>query len=934
MTTEKEAFEALGKAASKFFKLIFFILSAVFNPLRIKGKKAPPSQSMGQLEVLFEQTQTAYQDCGLTKIKPSDLAFFIIDEAEKRSGKPFPHSLVNPLYFITLDLAAAEGLLGLRDFSFDETWPASEQVMVTAYLKQLQERYGDIEEYMEVWAQSLIGAYVVLLKNLSALPSDQTDENGQLTFSLQVTDLLRDPKQTINDFVEQFSTQELERMGLFESVREQFNYNALVLSGIDPQNPGSKLPTLPKDAKLPAHKVAKQYFDGTVFKDFFVRKADVTLPLSARFEHMHILAGTGTGKTQLLQKLIGADLDAGHGMMVIDSQGDLIRKVRSLDVFDPVGGQYKDKLIVIDPEDIEYPPQLNIFAFSSSDMEGATLLEKEKLINQAIDLYVYLFGSLFGAELTSKQSVVFRYIAKLMFEIPDANILTLVDLLNNGAKYKPFFAKLDGASQHFFKTEFFSSSFGATKKQILSRLYAVLSNGTIERMFSNSNNAINLFDAMNSGCVVLVNTAKDLLQEEGSAILGRFFIALASQAVLSRQTILEENRLPFFVYVDEAQEYFDAKIESMLAQARKYRVGFVLSHQSLSQLGGIKNSVLANTSIKAVAGVSHADAQAMAYEMHCSTDDIMALGKSDKSSDFALYVKHLLQTPITARVEFGLLESRPRLTASSLDTLLQSNREKYCRYYLDKPSGAVVPDVAEDKSEQEQPTPEAARPVEDQQAAEAKPINAPVVESPVQVEEVTAEVTEAINPQPETVQKPSSPAEPVSDETIDDPLAGKGGALHKKMQNAIKKMASSLDFKTTIEKQTTDKSGWIDVVIEIPDGKNIAVEISVSTKATHELGNVKKCLSDGYDEVVVIAESASHLATLKKSISKKLGKRQQAQVQFFLPEQLTDYLKQIKASSMQTEKTTLGWKVNVSYSASESEAEAYVRRQTVARLIG
>lgn len=62
---------------------------------------------------------------------------------------------------------------------------------------------------------------------------------------------------------------------------------------------------------------------------------------------------------------------------------------------------------------------------------------------------------------------------------------------------------------------------------------------------------------MNKGSIILINTAKDLLKQEGCEILGRFFIALISEAVQERASIAEDQRLPTFVYIDEAQDYFD-----------------------------------------------------------------------------------------------------------------------------------------------------------------------------------------------------------------------------------------------------------------------------------------------------------------------------------------------------------------------------------------
>ena len=56
-----------------------------------------------------------------------------------------------------------------------------------------------------------------------------------------------------------------------------------------------------------------------------------TLSLATRFEHMHVVAGSGHGKTQMLQHSISNDMslliDKTASVIVIDSQGDMIRKI-------------------------------------------------------------------------------------------------------------------------------------------------------------------------------------------------------------------------------------------------------------------------------------------------------------------------------------------------------------------------------------------------------------------------------------------------------------------------------------------------------------------------------------------------------------------------------------------------------------------------------
>jgi type IV secretory pathway TraG/TraD family ATPase VirD4 len=55
-------------------------------------------------------------------------------------------------------------------------------------------------------------------------------------------------------------------------------------------------------------------------------------------------------------------------------------------------------------------------------------------------------------------------------------------------------------------------------------------------------------------------------------------------AAMRRQSVAKEDRSDFFMYIDEFQNYITPAIESILSEARKYRLGMVLGHQYLGQL--------------------------------------------------------------------------------------------------------------------------------------------------------------------------------------------------------------------------------------------------------------------------------------------------------------------------------------------------------------
>lgn len=413
--------------------------------------------------------------------------------------------------------------------------------------------------------------------------------------------------------------------------------------------------------------VVEVYLKGAPLIDAFNIRVPFGIPETTRFEHHHIIAGTGHGKTQTIQHLISRDLTelGAKSIVVIDSQGDLIKNILALPL-DP------NDVVLIDPTDVEYPVCLNLFSVGQERLGGYSLLDRERLINSVIELYDFVLGSLLDASMTSKQSVIFRYVTRLMILIPNASIHTFREVLEDSKPFQEYINRLTGTPRNFFDREYNGTEYKKTRQEVLRRLYGILENQTFERMFTNPVSKVDIFKAMGEGKLILINTAKDLLKEGGTQIFGRFFIALIAQAAQERAT--QSYRMPAIVYIDEAQEYFDQNIGIILSQARKYGVGTVLAHQYLSQMDNkLQEAVDANTSIKMAGGLSVKDARSMAQSLHCEADFI----QSQPKGTFATHIRGHTARAVPLSFPFGTLERMPKATTEERDRFRSIMRERY-----------------------------------------------------------------------------------------------------------------------------------------------------------------------------------------------------------------------------------------------------------------
>lgn len=534
---------------------------------------------------------------------------------------------------------------------------------VKAERRVISEFVGTLSAWREK-AEELLKVLIPLFPK-SEDEEDRTDGDGRLTVTTSLIERATEPYMTV--------------------ARACLHMRHLDGSGYD----GEKLPDV-EAVKLKRGRIEEliiKFLGGTPVEQLLLNTditTEVRIPAAVRFEHTMILAGSGHGKTQTLQRLLVQDLEevqAGKAsLVVIDSQGDLISNIAHLEMFAPNHSNgLAERLLLIDPNHVEHPPALNLFDINMERINSYGAAEREKIMNGTVELYNYIFGALLGAEMTQKQSVIFTFLGRLMLAIPDATIETLRDVMENGDAYRPYMDRLDGTARSFFETQFFDKSFADTKKQILRRLWGVLGNPAFERMFSNRRNKVDMFHAINSGSVVLVNTAKDFLQQEWCEIFGRFFIALVAQAAIQRAAIPESKRLKTYLYIDEASDYFDDHVELLLNSARKYRVGVTIANQNLTQMEtGIRATVMASTSTKLAGGTSAKDARAMASEMHCDADFIQGMKKGKGQTEFACMVRNVTARAVRMSVPLGVMERLPKMSLGKYEELLALNHKRVC----------------------------------------------------------------------------------------------------------------------------------------------------------------------------------------------------------------------------------------------------------------
>jgi DNA helicase HerA-like ATPase len=881
------------------------------------------SREISETRAAWEQTERYWQASPLSRRvdyqRAIDFMSEVIEDLPRLPAQP----LTLPLY------EAAADVFELEDGdACTPNWEAVEAdaFMAVEFRQFMSRRRRYATEYDRIHGILTRQLRRSLVAYVEALPDTcfgEWPEAGS-AFEVPLVDLLEEPAKLIHTmFVAAFADDAVD-LDLFLHLRKRLERNLVVASGLpptaDPIEFEHKLVWPADQRQKTPGELVDLYLKGTPFARLFNVPVPLSIPDEIRFEHAHIIGGTGHGKTQLLQRMIFSDLEAAvddrRSVVVIDSQGDLINKLLRLEIFDGERtGNLADRLVLVDPSDIEHPVCLNLFDAHLGRLEGYRPVDRERVLNGVVELYENFFGDLLGAELTQKQEVVFRYLARLMLSIPGATIHTLMAIMQSPEPpwLRSAIGKLDGSARFFFETEFFHPSFAATKKQILRRLWGVLSTPTFERMFAHPSNKIDLFEATNQGKIVLINTAKDLLKRDGSALLGRFFMNMLAQAALERSVLPEHERTPTFVYVDEAQEYFDDSIETILEQARKYRIGLVAAHQSLDQPSPrIRSALLSNTSFKCAGGVSAKDAHAVAGELRTTPEFIESMRRRGGRTEFAAWVKHWTPHAVRLSVPLGYLERQPVLSEEALDALVASNRERYCTSYDEvlaiiertRPNASAEAPQSRPTAETPLPAPAATR---EKESPPAAPATAP----PSDFEEWSAPI----------------PEQPVERQPRE---LGKGGKKHRYLQALVKELAEAQGFRATIE--APYGGGQMDVLLE-REKIRVAVEVSVTTPVQWERENLHKVLAGDFARVaLVLAKSQTTAGRYREAVVDGLSQAQLARLSILYPEDLPDFIAGLAPAPDESERLVRGYRVKVSRSEVSAE-EAKARRGALARLV-
>lgn len=334
-----------------------------------------------------------------------------------------------------------------------------------------------------------------------------------------------------------------------------------------------------------------------------------------RFRHFYIIGQTGTGKSSIIQLMARQDFHNGNGMCVIDPHGSLIE-----DLLPYIPRERADDVIYFNPADTERPMGLNL-------LEADTPEEKDLVALDAMNMMVKMFGNeVFGPRI---QDYFRNGCLTLMDDEEEGGAITdLVKLFTDDEWQKYKVSKVKNPIVKSFWEKQMAQT-GQREKQEMIPYFAAkfgqfYTNTLMRNVVGQTKSAFDITDCMNNKKILLMNLSKGLVGDVNSQLLGMIVVSKIQVAAMRRQRVSKEERSDFFLYIDEFQNFVTESIESILSEARKYRLGLILAHQYLDQLekqdklsGGVslKGAVFGNVGTMMMYKIGPSDAEPCAKEM-------------------------------------------------------------------------------------------------------------------------------------------------------------------------------------------------------------------------------------------------------------------------------------------------------------------------------
>ena len=387
-----------------------------------------------------------------------------------------------------------------------------------------------------------------------------------------------------------------------------------------------------------------------------------------RSRHVYIIGQTGAGKSGLLELLALSDVFYNQGYCIIDPHGDF-----AIDNLKFVPESRVKDVVYFNPADTAFPVAFN-------PLEITDPARKPNICSEVIGVLKRMFGDSWGPRLEH----ILRYTLLALLDRPETTLLDISRLLTD----KDFRKETLDYCKDVTVLQFWKHEFGQwNDKQVnesiapvLNKVGAFTANPIIRNIIGQPKSSFDIRKIMDEGKILVVNLSKGLIGEDNAAILGAFLVTKVQLAAMSRSDIPDvKDRRPFYLYVDEFQNFATDSFAVILSEARKYGLNLTVANQYVAQMtDSVRDAVFGNVGTTISFRVSADDAPILAKQFEPTFEESDIIQLNNRNFVISMIINGE-KVPAFSATTLSI----PDTPKDNFDAIVDYSREFYARPRLE-----------------------------------------------------------------------------------------------------------------------------------------------------------------------------------------------------------------------------------------------------------
>lgn len=396
----------------------------------------------------------------------------------------------------------------------------------------------------------------------------------------------------------------------------------------------------------------------TVYKN---RSAIFGFNAKDRLRHFYVVGKTGTGKSVLLVNMAIEDIRKGHGIAFLDPHGDAIEIILKY-----IPKNRINDVCFFNPSDPEYSYPLNILEVQNES-------QKELMVSGIIAIFYKLYSYSWGPRLEH----ILRNVLFTLIHVPNATLPDIMKILHDNKYRENVLQNINDPLIHQFWRKEYDAMTDKFRDEaiapILNKVGQFVTSPLMRRIIQHPKSKVKISEIMDNKKIFLCDLSQGKIGEDNSALLGSMLITQIQVAAMNRAFQKEEDRVPFYLYVDEFQNFATNSFGKILSEARKYKLGLTLANQYITQIDeAVMGAILGNVGSIACYNVGAKDAEILYREFGATiTPDDLSNGL-DK---FQMIMRMMIGQTMSPAFTFYTLPLPKNVSGHELKIIEQSRKQ-------------------------------------------------------------------------------------------------------------------------------------------------------------------------------------------------------------------------------------------------------------------